>query len=91
LCCLDGRLRVLWRWEQEPFKDAAQLIAGNGRVLILTKNGTLALVPSRPDATMKPQLLPLVADAEVWSQPALVRDRLYVRTDSELLCLLLSE
>ncbi len=91
LCCLDGRLRVLWRWEQEPFKDAAQLIAGNGRVLILTKNGTLALVPSRPDATMKPQLLPLVADAEVWSQPALVRDRLYVRTDSELLCLSLSE
>lgn len=91
LYCLDGNLKIDWQLEEEPFKDAAQLFAGNSRVLVLTKKGTLALLPSRPGAATKPQLLPLLADVETWSQPALVRGRLYVRTDSELLCLSLTE
>jgi len=89
--CLDGNLKIVWQLEDDPFKDPAQLIAGNGRVLVLTNKGTLALLPSRPVATTKPQLLPLVKDVEAWSQPALVRGRLYVRTDAELLCVSLPE
>lgn len=87
LYCLDANLKIVWRLEQEPFNDPAQLIAGNGRVLVLTNKGALALLPSRPAAATKPQLLSLVTDVEVWSQPALVRGRFYVRTDAELLCL----
>jgi outer membrane protein assembly factor BamB len=89
--CLDGNLKVVWQLEEDPFKDPAQLIAGNGRVLVLTNKGTLALLPSRPVAATKPQLLSLVKNAESWSQPALVRGRLYVRTDAELLCVSLPE
>jgi len=89
--CLDGDLKVVWQLEEEPFKDPAQLIAGNGHVLVLMKNGTLALLPLRPGKTTKPQLLPLLSDVETWSQPALIRGRLYVRTDGELLCVSLPE
>jgi outer membrane protein assembly factor BamB len=89
--CLDGELKMVWQLEEDPFKDPAHLIAGNGRVLVLTNKGTLALLPSRPVAATKPQLLPLVKDVEAWSQPALVCGRLYVRTDAELLCLSLPE
>jgi hypothetical protein len=89
--CLDSDLKIVWRLEEKPFTDPAQLIAGNGRVLVLTNKGTLALLPSRPIAATKPQLLPLLKDVESWSQPALLRGRLYVRTDAELLCISLTE
>lgn len=92
--CLNEALTVVWKQETEPFTDAANLIAGNHHVLVLTKNGTVALLPAKPDARTKPELLavfPATDNVEAWSQPALVGSRLYVRTDSEVLCLSLAD
>ncbi len=94
LMCLDEQLRIIWQQKSAPFNDAASIIAGNHRVLIVTKNGTLGLLPARPDAGTKPELLalfPASQEVEVWSQPALVGNRLFVRTESEIACLALAE
>jgi outer membrane protein assembly factor BamB len=96
--CLDlsDGLRQAWHLKEAPFADPASLIAGNGRVLLAFKRGVLALLPSRPAAGTKPAVLEVFRregdfDPELWSHPALVGDRLYLRSGKEAACLLLSE
>jgi outer membrane protein assembly factor BamB len=96
--CLDlaDGLRTAWHLKEAPFSDPASLIAGNGRVLLAFKRGALALLPSRPAAATKPAVLEVFPregdfDADLWSHPALVGDRLYLRAAKEAACLLLSE
>jgi len=90
---IRNRLKVVWKAEESPFLQHASLFAAPGRVLGVLLDGTVFLLPSRPAPDAKPLLrkLPVLSPLEedevaVWSHPALVGDRLYVRTNRELLC-----
>ncbi|MBM3492861.1 MAG: hypothetical protein FJX72_00850 [Armatimonadetes bacterium] len=98
LFALDARagLRTIWKNEEAPVLQHASLIGAPGRVLIVTLDGHVSIFPSRPTADMKPSLQPLPVKASgdddevaVWSHPAVVGNRLYVRTNRELICLAL--
>ena len=95
-CCLDldNGLKTLWKDEDEPFTDYVTFMGGNGRVLIVAKDGRLALMPSRPKPTDRPKWLRVFEPTEsfapeVWSHPAITPKRLYLRSQSEIVCLLL--
>lgn len=92
-----GLLPTLWQNENAPFNDYASLIASETQVLLLTLNGELVLLPARPERDTKPTFLQILAknssddafDPEFWSAPALVGNTLFLRTQNELLCLIL--
>jgi len=90
LHCLDAAdgLKTLWKAEDEAYQDYASLIAGSGRVLVTTVKGELLLVRAAAERyTLIARLQPFDYEAEVWSHPAIVGDRLYVRTQKEVVCL----
>jgi outer membrane protein assembly factor BamB len=96
LLCLDlhGGLRTLWTAEHTDFEDFCTFIAGNGRVLAITHAGRLRLLkPDRkgPAETSALDLFDDLPDGErdVWSHPALVGNRLYVRNLLGVYCFLL--
>lgn len=95
-CCLDldNGLKTVWQDQDEPFTDYVTFMGGNGRVLIVAKDGRIALMPSRPKPTDRPKWLRVFEptkyfDPEVWSHPAIAPNRLYLRSQSEIVCLLL--
>jgi len=96
-CCLDldDDLKTVWMVEGEPFDDYASFIGGNGRVLIVATDGRIALMPSRPAPADRPAWVQVFErtgsfEPEVWSYPAIVGNRLYLRSRNEIVCLLLN-
>jgi outer membrane protein assembly factor BamB len=89
LHCLDlkNSLATLWRSEHDAFSKHASLIASPDRVLVISQEGDLILL----DATAA-QFSPLSMqkvfrdDAGVYSHPALVGSRLYLRGSQEIVC-----
>ena len=95
-CCLDlnDGLKTVWMDEDEPFTDYASFIGGNGHVLIVAKDGRIALMRSRPKPTDKPVWVRVFESTEsftpeVWSHPAIVGNHLYLRCQNEIVCMLL--
>jgi len=96
LACLDLRagLKTLWVSKQEPFGDYCSLISGDGRALVMSQMGKLCLLEVRRDGVKRIATLDLFADEpsterDVWSHPALVGNRLYVRNLLGVYCFLL--
>jgi outer membrane protein assembly factor BamB len=96
LFCLDlsAGLRTVWQSDDPDFCDYVSLIAGNGRILVVTKKGGLALLPARPPANLRPEILRVMPgtaefETELWSHPALVRGRLYLRSQDRVVCMAL--
>jgi outer membrane protein assembly factor BamB/ABC-type phosphate/phosphonate transport system substrate-binding protein len=94
--CLDARrgLKQLWSVKDDAFEDYGAVIGGNGRVLFIGLDGTLLLVRARGDKYEQISRLKLIGEDEedeIWSHPALVGDRLYVRTLNRLICLDLAQ
>lgn len=91
LYCLDlaNGLKTLWEGEDDAFQDYVTLIAGNGRVLITTLDGELLLIEATGRKYVLSSRLRIFKDTEVWSHPALVGDRLYIRSVAEIACVLL--
>jgi len=91
--CLDlnAGLKPVWKHEDELYEDYAILIAGNGRVLVLTVEGHLVLLDAEADSYSELGRLKLYGkeETEIFSHPALVGDRLYVRNDRSIGCILL--
>lgn len=94
LFCLDAAtFKTVWHSEDGSFLDHVNLVGAPGRVLACTKDGRLALLPSRPTASTRPQFVTVVRpasptdDVAVWSHPAIVGSRLYLRTQAEAICL----
>jgi outer membrane protein assembly factor BamB len=95
LVALDTRagLRAIWKPEDPAFLQHASVIGAPGRVLVVTLEGRVCLAPARPPTGFSPALRTLPVDASyaddvaVWSHPAVVGNRLYVRTNREILCL----
>lgn len=87
---LDYNLETLYNTEGDgAFTDYAALIAGNGRVLAVTVKGELVLLEAARDAYTPISRLRLFEDTEVWSHPALIGNRLYIRSMKEICCFLL--
>ena len=93
LFCLDlnDGLRTLYRIEDDSaFKSHATFLGGNGHVLAVSVEGELVLLKASREHTTPVSRLRLFRDTEVWSHPALVGNRLYIRTMTEVCCILLS-
>ncbi|HUS48284.1 MAG TPA: PQQ-binding-like beta-propeller repeat protein [Phycisphaerae bacterium] len=92
LYCLDlaGGLRTLWRAENKAYEDYTVLIAGNGRVLITATTGELLLVKAdREGYQLVSRLQPFDSEAELLSHPALIGNRLYIRSAEQVRCVLM--
>ena len=92
LVCLDpyDRLKTLYRAESDGlFKEHATFIAGGGQVLAVTVEGELALFKAARDGFTLIDRLRVFDGTEVWSHPALVGNRLYLRSMNEICCILL--
>lgn len=93
LRCLDVRqgLKPVWHRDEKDLGDYATLIADDERVLVITLGGELMLLDGRADACVIISRLRVFDDeVEVYSHPALVGTRLYVRGGSSVVCLDLS-
>lgn len=92
LVCLDARdLQTRWVREEPIFDDYANLVAGSGRLLITTNPGELVLIRATGARFDERSRLRLFEKADIWSHPAIVGDRLYVRTQAETCCVLLGD
>ncbi len=92
LFCLDvdGGLKELWARQEEGFYEYLSIIAGNGCVLVTTLEGELVLFEADGEACRVRSRQKLFSRAEVWSHPAIVGRRLYIRNGSEVCCVLLN-
>jgi len=87
--CLDARqnLKQIWHSGDDAIGEHASLFASEDRVLIVTLNGTLILLAAGGDRC---QILSRVRvfedDVEIYSHPALVGSRLYIRGGSTVAC-----
>jgi len=92
LFCLDAKtLKLLWKHRDMAFYHYASLIAGNGHVMVMTLDGELLLIRADRNKYKLVARVRLFDDpqTEVWSHPALVKGRLYVRNENSIGCLLL--
>jgi outer membrane protein assembly factor BamB len=90
LRCLEVRngLRPVWCFEDESMADYATLIADDRRVLVITLGGELILLDAESDQCAVISRLRLFEDdVEMYSHPALVGTRLYVRAGFSVACL----
>jgi outer membrane protein assembly factor BamB len=92
LACLDLKndLKTRWIKEDELFDSYCSLIVGNDRVLITTVGGYLILMEANAQEYVEVSRVKLTEGKnEIWSHPALVGNRLYVRSNRDIRCLLL--
>ena len=91
LHCLDIRdgLRPIWRSDDAALGYHASLIADQRRVLVVTVHGELILLDAQAaDASaIISRLRVFEDDVEVYSHPALVGTRLYIRGGSNVVCI----
>ncbi len=94
LYCLDAKsLELLWEQRDKVFYDYSALIAGNGHVMIATLGGELLLLQADRKQYKEVARLRLFDSkkTELWSFPALVKGRLYIRNENSISCLLLEK
>ena len=95
LTCLDaGDLSTRWTGRDRALNDYVSLIGSpsNGRLLISTISGELLLIKASADKfEVVSRLKAFDGEPDVWSHPALVGNRLYIRSKNEIVCLLLDE
>ena len=91
--CLDVSkgLEPIWSRTEDALGDFVTLIASKERVLLTTYRGELVLVSATArDYQVLSRLRVFGEDAEVFSHPALVDGRLYIRDNVSICCLELS-
>jgi len=98
LSCLDLEKKLATNWSSsrkgaDGWGDYASFIGGNGRVLATSVSGWLTLFEADGGGCRQVASLQVFdgAKPEVWSHPALVDSRLYLRSANEVVCLLLGE
>ncbi len=90
LFCLDLSKGLKTAWEGvdgRAFDDYASLIAGNGRLLAVTVPGQLLVIAADRSKFQVLSKLQLFEETEVWSYPALMGDRLYIRNHAAVYCI----
>lgn len=90
LYCLDtsDRLAEVWRLRDPAFADYCAIVASREKLLVI---GTGELILMRADGSKEILGRQRVfdEDAEIYSHPALVGNRLYIRGESSLKCVAL--
>jgi PQQ-like domain len=88
LYCLDLKRGLSPVWHRsEDVGDHATFFADDERVLVVTLSGELILLDARAnDCTVLSRLHIFDEDVEVYSHPALVGTRMYVRGGDRILC-----
>lgn len=89
LHCLDLRdhLKCIWREPSDAFGDYAALFASDDRVLVAALSGELFLLSAAGvKFVVLSRLRIFKDDAETYSHPALVKNRLYLRGPSSVCC-----
>lgn len=92
LVCLDLKrgLRTIWESEDSAFGSYCTLIASANRVLCATQEGELILFDPMADRFAPLSRWKLFEDDRgVYSHPAIVGDRLYLRSSTSVACVLL--
>jgi hypothetical protein len=90
LHCLDlqNGLKRVWHRDDNTLGDYSTLIADEERVLVITISGELILLDAGAnECSIISRLRVFTDDVEVYSHPALVGTRLYVRGGSSVVCL----
>jgi len=94
LFCFDAahELTEIWRSDDTAFREYTSLIASSDRVLATSLKGRLILANAASDRFEKLSELQLFEEeGGLYSHPALVGQRLYIRGSSQLICLDLGE
>ncbi len=90
LYCLDHTdgLATVWNVNDDKFYDHANLIASDDRILIWTNTGDLILLDAMADAYQPlAEVRPFETEfPDTLSHPAIVGDRIYLRSNDELGC-----
>ena len=89
LYCLDltHPLAKLWKADDEAFNDYVTAIATDQRVLLITKHGELLLIDSTADHyRLISRSKVFDDDPGVYSHPALIGHRMYLRGSDEIVC-----
>ena len=90
LYCLDigAGLKTAWSVDEEVYSDYCSMIGGTDKVLIVDILGILTLIRADGEKYRRLSRLKVFKkESEVWSHPALVNGRLYLRSQDELVCL----
>lgn len=89
---LKANLAKLWTLEDDAFSEYASLIACGSRLLILSQDGELLLVET---AGVQPRILsrlrPMEGEKDLYSHPALLGKRLFIRGNDALYAFDLAE
>jgi len=84
LACIDANTGEQ-QWQQRGFQKGS-LIFADGHLIILGERGNLALAEATPSA-YKEKAAAEVLRGKCWTMPTLAGGKLYVRNQSEILCL----
>lgn len=89
LYCLDSNegLREIWSSIDRAFEDYASAIGSGNRVLLFTAQGELVLLDAAADEFRPLARHPIFDDQGLYSHPALVGTRLFVRGSDAIVCL----
>jgi outer membrane protein assembly factor BamB len=90
LYCLDLKagLKTRWHAELDPFAGYASIIASDTRLLVTSIDGDVVLAEAAGDKLrIAGQWRVFPDDHGVYSHPALVGSRLYLRGSSEIVCI----
>ena len=93
LFCLDvqNRLATVWTAEEASIRTHASILGGPDRVLLIGDRGELILVDATQDHyEVVSRVQVFEQGAELYSHPALVGSRLFIRGDAQLACIDLS-
>lgn len=89
LFCLDSKngLKPIWKADDPAFNDYATAVASDDRVLIISKHGELLLLDATGDSyKLISRVKAFEDDPGVYSHPAFVGSRMYLRGSEETLC-----
>jgi len=87
----EENLAELWKTRDASFSEYGALMATDDRLLAIADGGVLLLLdPKAKEPTILSRLQVFEEDVEVYSHPALVGDRLYIRGETGLKCVSLA-
>jgi outer membrane protein assembly factor BamB len=87
LHCIEAKTgKTLWKREKIGTYHASLMRTGDDKVLMLTDGGELVLLEPDPKE-YRERARSKVSGPETWAHPALSEGRLYIRDNTELICL----
>jgi outer membrane protein assembly factor BamB len=87
LTCLDPATGDRkWKKSRQAQYGHGQLLVTNGKILVFSERGALALIDPKPDGLVELGRFPVFDGVKNWNPPALVRGKAYVRNHHEMAC-----